>query len=223
MSLLNSFIQIPPPSIKEGRFDIITLFRFLDEVVIGTYNKVMKENKIPNKQIICMPYKSDRIEQLTEGLPDDGSAKRIVTYRVRKAEPALLTRGTRDRAYRHRDSIQLPNNMNAIGTPITTDIYGKWVDYTLRIDCFAPSWEESEQLALDTENLLEICTKYITSKGAVKLIGLGRSSDVYHMKTQYFYTQLMWQVRLEKIKVEQGESLQELWTMFDNGLMNITK
>lgn len=220
MSVLSNQI-IPPPLVKEGRFNIITLLRFLDETVIGTFNKLMDESNQKDRKIECFPYKADRIEQLTGEIPDDGTAKRYVTYRIRSAEPALLTRGVRDVRYRHRATIQDPTEMNDLGTPIVTDIEGKWVDYTIRLDCFAPTWQESEQLALDVEALLEICTNYITSKGAVKFIYAGRTSDVYHMKTQYFYEPLMWKVRIEKIKVVKGESFQELWSIFDTGLMNI--
>jgi len=213
----------PPPSIKEGRFNIITLLQFIDKAVVGTFNTIMVNSNQPDRQIDCYPFKSDHIEKITGDNEDDGTSKRILTYRIRKAEPAMLTRGTKDRKYRLRATEQVPNGMNALGTPMVQDIYGKWVDYTIRLDCFAPTWLESQALALEVEDLLETCTDYITSKGIVKFINNGRNSDIYHMKTQYFYESFTFMARIEKIKVEQGETFQELWTMFDDKLMGIIK
>ena len=112
-----------------------------------------------------------------------------------------------------------PDAMNELGTPEATDIYGKWVDYTIRFDCFAPSWEESQILALEFEDLLDACTGYITSKGAVKFWQDGRNADIYHMKTAYFYEPLMYMARIEKQKEVTTETFQSFYQMLDDRLM----
>ena len=218
-----SLIDLVSPSRKEGLFDIVTLLRFIDEAVIGTFNTIVTDAGQVDRKIDCYPYKSDQIEQLTGAIPDDGTARRILTYRVRKAGPATLSGGTKDLTWRHRETVQAPAAMNGLGTPIAGDILGKWIDYKLRFDCFAPTWQESQRLALEVEDLFDICTKYITSKGLVKLVYEGRSADIYHMKTAYHYENLSYMARIERLKVETGETFQELFSMFDSGLMGIIR
>jgi hypothetical protein len=226
--LLNEVNPIPSgivaPHKKEGQFNIIQALRFIDESVIGTYNKLCRDDGRPEKCMDCMPFKSDYIEKLTTENPDEGQPVRLVTYRIRRAEPGSMTGGTKDRKWRLRESVSDPSNINlSTGNPEVSDIYGKWVDYTVRFDCFAPTWLETQTLALDFEDLLDLATDYITSKGLVKFINMGRNADIYHQKTQYYYEAFHYMFRIEKLKVEEGPTFQRFYTYLDEALMQVVK
>lgn len=212
-----------PPSVKEGRLNIIQTLRFIDESVIGTYNRIMTENGKPDKKINCMPFHSSRIEQLTAQPPDDGSAVRIVAYRIYRGEAGALTGGVKDRQFRLRDSYRNNQDVNDLGVPLETEVLGRWVDYTVRFDVFAPTWLETETLSLDFEDLLDECTKYITAQGVIKFVNLGRSSDMFHLKTNYFNTTFTYLVRIEKAKVMSGETFARFHMYMGDSMMGTIK
>ena len=217
-------ISFPPrPSVKEGRLDIIQLLRFIDEGVVGTFNKYMEQEDKEDLKIDMRPFKSDFIEQLGSAPAEGSKPIRVVTYRIRRAVPAALTGGTRDRKYRLREEVHEATDFNDLGTPEVNEIYGKWEDYTIRFDCFAPSWKEAQELFLDFQHLMDVCIPYITSKGITKFVYEGRTADVYYMKTDYFYEPCTFLARVEWLKVVKGETLRELFVEFDNALMNIVK
>lgn len=213
----------PPRSRKLGRFDIITLTRFIDEVVVGTYNKIMKEDGRDDKVMDMRPFHSKELMRQTgDSAEKQGKFRRFITYRITENKIASLTRGTKDLVPRLRETYE-NSDVNAIGTPMTTEVYGRWKDYRIRFDCFCQTWKESQELLLDFEELMLMSRKYIEGQGAVKFIQEDGSSDSYKYATEYFYETIYFTARLEQLQIITGEALQRFEVSLDKELMQTVR
>lgn len=213
----------PPRSRKLGRFSVITLLRFIDETIVGSYNKIMKEDGQEDKVIDMRPFHSQELQRMTtESAQSQGRFKRIVTYSVSRNAIAQMTRNTRDLRPRLRESFTNAG-VNELGVPISADVYGRWKDYRLRFDCFSQTWKQTQELLLDFEELMLMSQKYIEGMGAVKFVQEDSSGDAYRYNTIYFYESTYYTARLEQLQIISGEALRRFEVHVNNELMQTVR
>ncbi len=213
----------PPRSRRQGRFNIITLMEFIDGVIVGSYNKMMLADNIPDKVIDMRPFNSQELAKTTgESAFSQDRLKRIVTYRISSFRPATLTRGTKELRPRLRESFENAA-VNDLGVPITADVYGRWKDYRIRFDCFCQTWKQTQQLLIDFDELLMISAKFIEGQGATKFYQEESSGDSYRYNTLYFYETMYYTARLEQLQIISGEALRRFEVTVNNELMQTVR
>lgn len=213
----------PPRSRKQGCFNIITLMEFIDKVIIGSYNKIMTADGMPDKVIDMRPFNSQELAKMTgESAESQGRVKRIITYRINSVRPALLTRGVKELRPRLRETFENATT-NELGAPMTTDVYGRFKDYRIRFDCFCQTWKQTQELLLDFDELMMYSTKFIEGMGANKFIQEDSSGDSYRYDTLYFYETMYFMARLEKLQLITGEAMRRFEVTVNQEIMQTVR
>ena len=182
------------PLKANGLLNIISLMDLIDAGVIGWWNNQQTD---ASKKINMFPFKSEYIADLTKNV-EQRDTNRIITYRKARKNYGSLTPepfgSTKEVRARLREQTVINDNGETVGVKI----FGRWYDFLMRFDCFAPTWSEAVQLEEDFDYLMDMFTGFIMRAGVNKMLYRGSYSDAFHYQTDYYYEPVTYYFRLER-------------------------
>ena len=169
------------------------LLRFV-QVIIDMYNKTLKPDQVQARAITyAASYPDYMLDPTgTDKEPDGGDGRpirpsRIVTYSIPRRENGTL--GTapfstpKEVRPRGRETINVPGDTTDERGRVVT-VYNKWFDNLVRFDCFAETAEDSLDLCMEFERLMEIHAETFEHLGINRFIYQGRTSPNFSLRTE---------------------------------------
>lgn len=99
---------------------------------------------------------------------------------------------------------------NEFGELENIEVWGQWFDNMIKLECWAPTPKEAEDLAFTMEALLREYRGYILRLGVQKMIYFGRNEDFHMNIARWHCRSLNYYFRTENIEVKRDAAINSI-------------